>query len=125
MDETTKRWIKQAEADYDSAAYNLEGTKYYVCANYSQQTVEKALKALWINKNRQLIKTHSITSLAKKLKLPEKLISEITLLEPIFRESRYPDVAEKIPAEEYEESDAIEFLNIAEEVLIWVKNQMK
>ncbi len=125
IEETYLRWFRQAEADYDSAEYNLKGKRYYVCANYSQQAAEKALKALWIFKKKELIKTHSITSLARKLNVPEKLIFGISSLEPIFRESRYPDVSEKIPAEEYEEKDAIEFLNIAEEVLIWVKNQMK
>jgi len=125
MEEVYNRWLRQAEADYDSASYNLDGKRYYVCANYSQQTVEKALKSLWIFKKKDLIKTHSIISLSKKLNVPEKLILKITSLEPIFRESKYPDVSEKIPAEEYEENDAIEFLNIAEEVLKWVKNQIK
>jgi HEPN domain-containing protein len=118
MEEIYNRWLRQAEADYDSANYNLSGKRYYVCANYSQQTVEKALKALLIFKKKDLVKTHGITSLAKKLKAPEKLIFKIASLEPIFRESKYPDISEKIPADEYEESDAIEFLNIAEEVLV-------
>jgi HEPN domain-containing protein len=124
-EETHKRWIRQAEADYDTAEYNLKGKKYYACANYSQQTAEKSLKALWIFKNKELIKTHSLTNLSKKLNVPEKLILKIASLEPIFKESKYPDVSDKIPAEEYEEQDGIEFLNIAEEVLLWVKNQIK
>lgn len=123
-EKTYLRWLKQAEADFDAARYNLEGKKYYVCANYSQQTAEKALKALWISKNKDLIKTHSITSLAKKLGVSDKLILKIASLEPIFRESKYPDVSETIPAEEYDKEDSIEFLNIAKEVLLWVKKQI-
>jgi HEPN domain-containing protein len=125
MEETYKRWLRQAEADYETAEYNLKGNRFYVCANYSQQTVEKALKALWIFKKKDLVKTHGIISLARKLNVPEKLVIKIASLKPIFRESRYPDVTDKIPAEEYEEQDSIEFLNIAEEVLAWVKNQIK
>ena len=124
MEEVYIRWLRQAEADYDVANYNLKGKKYYACANYSQQCAEKALKALWIYKEKKLVKTHGITSLAKKLDVPEKLIVKIALLEPIFRESKYPDILDKIPAEEYDEKDSTEFLNIAEEVLLWVKNQI-
>jgi len=125
LEESYKRWIRQAEADYDAAEYNLKGKKYYVCANYSQQSTEKAIKALWIFKKKELIKTHSLISLAKKLNIPSSLIQRLAALEPVFRESRYPDTTDKIPAEEYEEVDCIEFLNTAEEVLIWVKSQIK
>jgi len=119
------RWIKQAEADYDAAKYNLNGKKYYVCANYSQQTVEKSLKALFIKDKKELIKSHSITKIAKLLKLPEKLIIKISELEPVYQESRYPDVSPQLPFEEYNKEDAIKFLNTAKEVLIWVTKKLK
>jgi HEPN domain-containing protein len=125
MEEVHKKWLRQAEADYDAALYNLKGKKFYVCANYSQQAVEKSLKALWIFKKKELVKTHGLLSLAKKLNIPEKFIPKLACLEPIFRESRYPDTTENIPAEEYEEQDCVEFLNTAEEILIWAKNEIK
>jgi len=123
--ETYERWMKQAEADYDTARYNLKGKIYYACANYCQQAVEKSLKALLIFKKKEFKKTHSIISMARELDIPEKMISAVSAIEPIFRESKYPDVTENIPAEEYEECDAVEFLNTAEEVLQWIKKQMK
>ncbi|MCK5149825.1 HEPN domain-containing protein [Candidatus Pacearchaeota archaeon] len=123
--EEFKKWMKQAEADLDVAEYNLKGKLYYVCANYSQQVVEKALKALLIKKKKKLIKTHSITKMAKELNLPNKLIFKISELEPVHLESKYPDFSTKLPFEEYEEKDVIEFLNTAEEVLTWVKEKLK
>ncbi|MBU4070177.1 MAG: HEPN domain-containing protein [Nanoarchaeota archaeon] len=123
--EEFERWIKQAKADLDTAEYNLKGKKYYVCANYSQQVVEKLLKAVIIKDKRKLIKTHSITKMAKMLELPKKLIFKISELEPVQQESKYPDVSSKLPFEEYDEQDANEFLNTAEEVLIWVTNKLK
>ena len=125
MVESYSRWLKQAEADYDTAEYNLKGKIYYACANYCQQAVEKSLKALYIYKKNKLVKTHSIVKMAKDLKMPEKMLLTVSSIEPIFRESKYPDVGENIPAEEYEEKDAVEFLNTSEEVLRWVKIQMK
>jgi HEPN domain-containing protein len=118
-------WLKQAEIDYDTASYNLEGKIYYASANYSQQAIEKALKALVIFKKGEIVKTHNITKIAKDCEMPRELIIKISIIEPIFKESKYPDISNKVPAEEYEEKDAIEFLNSAEEVIKWVKNQLK
>ena len=123
--EEYERWAKQAEVDLESVEYNLEGKRYYVCANYSQQAVEKLLKALIIKNEGKLIKTHSVTKMAKKLGLPEKLVLKISKLEPVQRESRYPDVSSKLPFEEYDKVDADEFLNTAKEVLTWVKDRLK
>lgn len=108
-----KNWLKQAEADYDVAEYNLNGKFYYACANYAQQAVEKALKALLIKDKEKLIKTHSITKPAKLLEAPKKTILKVASLEPVQRLARYPGTSDKIPCEEYEEKDAIEFINIA------------
>ena len=119
-----KDWLRQAEADLESVKYNLQGKKYYVCANYSQQAVEKALKSLLLKKG-ILNKTHNITNMAKTLKLPEELISKISELEPVHQESVYPDVSPKIPAENYDEEDASNFFNIAKEVLEWIKKTIK
>ncbi len=125
MQEEYKRWLKQAEADFDTAEYTFKGKIYYACANYCQQSVEKAIKSLYIFKKRKLVKTHSILKMAKELKVPEKMLVGVASLEPIFRESKYPDVSDKIPAEEYEEKDAVDFLNISEEILTWIKKQVK
>ena len=70
-------------------------------------------------------KTHSINSLAKDLKLPEKLLIKIIELEEIHRTARYPGISEKIPSEEIEKVDAINFYNIAQEVLRWVEVRLK
>lgn len=37
----------------------------------SQQSVEKALKALYIQEKEELLKTHSVSRLAQELKVPE------------------------------------------------------
>ena len=90
----------------------------------SQQSVEKVLKAFYIQEKKELLKTHSVSRLAQELKLPENLLRKIALLEPIYQETRYPDIASKIPAEEFEEKEAIELFNIGEEVLEWIKKKL-
>ncbi len=125
MKDEVKNWIKQAQSDLESAEKTLEIKKFYVSAFLSQQAVEKALKAYIINEKGELIKTHSVSKLSREAKVPKEFLAKISNLEPIYQETRYPDVSAKIPAEEFEEQDAVELYNIAEEVLQWVEKNLK
>ncbi len=124
MKKEIENWLKQAEADLRSAENSLNSKDYYLSAFMSQQSVEKALKASYIKEKKELLKTHSVLRLAQELKLPDSLITKISLLEPVYQETRYPDISSKIPAEEFEEKDAVELFNIAEEVLEWVRKEL-
>ena len=124
MHEEIKNWWKQAEADLHSSENSLNSKDYYVSAFMSQQAVEKALKALVLKEKNELIKTHNISKLAKLLNLPNDLLIKISTLEPVYQETRYPDVSSKIPSEEFEEKDAVEFFNIATEVIEWIRKRI-
>ena len=125
MREEVHNWMKQAENDLTAAKNSIISKDYYVSAFMSQQAVEKILKALVLKDKKELIKTHSILRLAKLMNLPRELLVKISKLEPIYQETRYPDVSSKIPSEEFEEKDANEFLKIAIEVLEWTKKMMQ
>ncbi|MBI5803892.1 HEPN domain-containing protein [Candidatus Pacearchaeota archaeon] len=125
MEEEISNWWKQAKHDLKSAEYNLEGNRLDVAAFLSQQTVEKSLKALYIQKYKKLKKTHSISILGKELELSDSLLRKISTLEPVYQRTRYPDVSQKIPAEEFTLSDVQDFVNIAEEVLSWIEKKLK
>ena len=118
-------WVRQAEADLGTAKYNLDGKIFYASAFFSQQAIEKILKAYIIYKKLEFRKTHSIVVLAKKVGVSEEFLKKIIKLEEIERISRYPDVVGDAPCDEIKKEDAQDFYNIAEEVLVWVKNKMK
>lgn len=120
-----ENWLKQAERDFVSAQNSFNSKDFYLSAFMSQQSVEKALKALMIKEKKELIKTHNISKIAKLLNLPKDLLIRISTLEPIYQETRYPDVSSKIPADEFDEKDAIDALNNAEEILRWIKKMIK
>jgi len=120
-----KDWFEQAQEDLKTAKYNLEGRIYYASAFFSQQAVEKALKAYHIYKKTGFRKTHSVNSLAKGLGLSKEFLSKIVELEEIHRIARYPGISEKIPSKEIGKDDAINFYNIAQEVLEWVEVRLK
>ena len=77
-----------------------------------------------LKEKKELIRTYNISKIAKTMKLPEVLIDKIFELEPVYQESRYPDVSSTIPAEEFEKADAEKFIKIAAETLQWIKKRM-
>ena len=90
-----EKWWKQAEIDLKSAKNSFKSKDYYVSSFLTQQSVEKVLKALYIKKFYELIKTHDLVFLATKLKLPERLVELCDRLSKVYVLSRYPDASEK------------------------------
>jgi len=122
--EEVKNWWRQAKRDLKTAKDNIDTKNYYASSFYSQQAVEKALKALYIRKFKKLLKVHDIVFLAEKLKLPDNLIEACDKLNPVYVESRYPDVSGILPIYSYKKEDAIEDLKIAKKVLKWIKEKL-
>ena len=125
MSEEYEKWFRQAEADLKSARNSLRSGDFYVSAFLAQQAAEKALKALMLNSQNQLIRTHSVVRMAKSLNAPHKMTERVSRLEPVYQETRYPDVSSRIPSEEYVKEDADEMIGAAAEVLEWVRKAMR
>lgn len=124
MREEVKIWWELALDDIDTSKKNFVIQKYHVTSLYAQQATEKALKALYIQRFNELKKTHDLVFLANKLNTPEQYKTICKQLEPVYLETRYPDVSGKLPKMLFDKSDAAQFLKIAEEVLQWVKTQL-
>ena len=114
------RWQKQAYEDLKTGRILLRAGRFLESAFFSQQAVEKALKALYIKEKGELVRVHETAFLAKKLNLPEELAGYCEDLDPLYVESRYPDVGERDVSEE----EARGLLKKAEEVLEWVKERI-
>ena len=110
MKTEVENWFKQAEVDLKKAKILFDNVQFGGAAFYCRRCVEKALKALYTQDKKELLKTHNILRMAKLLNLPENLLPKIESLEPIYQETRYPDIAIKIPAEEFTENKVSEFL---------------
>jgi HEPN domain-containing protein len=118
-------WFKQAEADLRSAKNSKNSRDYYMSVFASQQAAEKALKALYILKLKELPKGHSIIYLAQILKAPKQMLSGIRDLNPEYLSTRYPDMAAGVPAELYDQDIAARHYKTAEKVVKWVKSRIK
>ena len=126
MREEIRNWIEQAKRDLKSAENSLKSEDYYLCAFMCQQAVEKGLKAFLMLKTKERIfSTHSLIELGKRAKTPDKIMDYLRKLTPEYTISRYPDVTESLPYENYDFEIANNQLNRAKEVLKWINIQMK
>lgn len=115
MREEVCNWWEQSLMDLESAKKNLSIESYYVTAFLSQQAAEKALKALYIHKLKDSPgKTHSLLHLGREVGIPSDFYHSLRKLNPDFILTRYPDVADGVPYELYDEEIALEKLKLAE-----------
>ena len=63
MKDETSRWLIYSKENLDSAKLLIENNLYNPCLQNMQQCIEKSLKAILIENNYKLKKTHSITEL--------------------------------------------------------------
>lgn len=120
------QWLKQAEEDLITARAMLQTERFYAAAFYSQQAAEKGLKALHIDRLRALPPpSHDLLFLGAAVAIPETMRTSLRRLVPDFIRSRYPDASGAVPADLYDRAIATERLHIAEEVMAWIRQQIK
>jgi len=122
---TALKWYKQAVHDIDLAEKNIQIKGYDVSAFLSQQAVEKLLKAIILLNGKSNPKTHYIDELAKILKLPEDIVLDVMDLTGDYMFSRYPDIGDKVPYEEYDEEIALEKVEKAKNIFLKLKKCTK
>lgn len=88
-------------------------------AFHSQQAAEKALKAVLIKKTGELIKTHELVFLARKVGAPAHLVDDCKDLNELFASTRYPGMEDVTTA--YTPQQA---LDAARRVVFWSKKQI-
>lgn len=118
--EDYKNWIKKAEEDLETAEYNLEGNKTDAGFFFLQQSAEKSLKAVYLKKFKELLKTHDLFILAKKLNSPKEILDFCKKLTPAYQYTRYPDVYKVEESKEFESN----LLNYTKEIIKWCKKNL-
>jgi len=123
MKEDIRLWLRQAEDDLKAAEKNLGIEVYYMASFLAQQCAEKALKALYIKKFKELLRVHDLVYLAKKVEAPESVSEDCRFLSKVYIESRYPD-EQYPPSELFKKKDAEKAISYANGVLKWVKTEI-
>jgi HEPN domain-containing protein len=95
------------------------------CALMCQQSAEKYLKALWIKVHAATPpKVHQCDRLAGLLGAPAEVRDAARLLESGYMPSRYPDAAQGVPFEQFDDTDSHEHLQATEEIQRWVLQRL-
>jgi HEPN domain-containing protein len=118
-------WLDQARRDLETAAYNAAGERWEAAAFYTQQSVEKALKALHLRVKRAPAgPTHSLPALARRLGAPRRFGRFLKELTAEYFVARYPDASGELPHLLYDEEVIQDYLGRAREVLAWVESKI-
>jgi len=120
MKEEVKRWWKKAKDDLIKAKILFKNKKYDGAAFFSQQSVEKGLKALYIKDKNSIKKIHDLVELGKDAGLPQNLLDYCKELTLAYVYSRYPDIKE----EKNIKHISNKFLKYAAEILKWAKRKL-
>jgi len=119
MKNETKLWLDYATENYQSAHILMESHLYNPTLQNIQQSIEKNLKALFIEYGIRQKKTHSISILIEILKQYDKQIEinddEIDLIDSIYLSSKYP-IGSALPDFEPDVNICRECLEIANRV---------
>lgn len=126
MRKEAERLILQARRDVENARKNIGIGAYEVTAFLCHQAVEKYLKGAWIEKKRRRPPpTHYLKELGQGLGAPKRLLAHLLFLNPDYTVARYPDAANGVPYELYDEATAREKVKAAQEVARWVESLIR
>jgi HEPN domain-containing protein len=120
-------WLLQAESDLRSVADLTKNGHFAQACFYAQQSAEKALKALAFSRGADLVKSHSLHTIASDLGINGQLATFATKLDLYYLTARYPDALpdHAVPAENFDENMAREAFSMAEAFLKTVKQEVK
>jgi HEPN domain-containing protein len=126
MRRETERWLRHALDDAETARVTLEGRRWAATSLHAQQAVEKALKALWVErKDNEPPRTHDLVRLGDEFDVPREWLGEFAVMTEAYLVSRYPDADVETDAGSRIEPDlAGRHLTLANEVIAWVQERL-
>ncbi len=123
------RWLKQASRDISDARLAREHQRFSLACFMSQQAGEKAMKGYLYGKGAEDVWGHSLADLCEDAKALEALFdvlkSRAIYLDKYYNLTRYPNyLPGGIPADHFDDLEAERALELAEEVLSFVKERL-
>lgn len=126
MKKEAEAWIRIAAEELQSAQYLREKKLFRMVCYHAQQSVEKTLKGILVDKDIDIPRTHNILDLsnaARKVGYDIPLTDEeAVFLNSIYR-ARYPSDLGLVPSGEPTADDAEQALTIATRIAVWLKKK--
>lgn len=125
----TKNWLNLAQEDFEVAGLLLKKKKYLHCLFFCQQTIEKALKAVYHEKyNKTPPRKHDLEALAGAAgllsQLDERKTDLLDALSLYYIESRYAEDVEALSKKSTQAVTQAMFKQTGE-IYEWLKNILK
>lgn len=123
MRREVRLWINAAHEDLVDADDAMHRGRWFRAAFFSQQAVEKALKAMFfVVRREEPPHIHTVTELYKLLKeanftLPQELEDQLYILNKYYTVTRYPDAANGLPSETVDRVESERAYNLARSVV--------
>lgn len=125
MRREAENWLRQGRADLEAARDSMDSGHHEWCAFQCQQSAEKFLKALYIERLRnEPPRTHSLIEIGRELAVSPEIMAILRALNREYVCSRYPDAANGVPFENYSRDDSERFLNACRQVLTLVEGEL-
>lgn len=127
--EEGKRWLEQAEEDLKWSGDLAKRGGYHIACFLAQQVGEKALKAFLYARGDELIIGHSVERLcAEAARFDEEFAEKVktwSILDGYYVTTRYPNsLPDSIPARVYTAQAATDAVNIAGEIVGFVRGRI-
>lgn len=124
---TAGLWLKQSERDLSACWSLLRDGLYEQACFYSQQSAEKALKALAYLRGARLVLGHSVRELLEQLKNDypalERFQEAAQRLDLVYTTSRYPNTLPgSAPYQVFSQSQAEEVVKMAGAIIDEIKS---
>ncbi|MFO7811299.1 MAG: HEPN domain-containing protein [Candidatus Delongbacteria bacterium] len=126
--EQIKYWTEISEYDLSTADVMLKNKKYLYVGFMCHQTIEKILKAYFVNTVKEIPPyIHNLTKLTKLSGLNQDLSEDqkevLDVLEPLNIEARYPTYKNEI-FKSLNETKCKQILSDTKELYLWIKNRL-
>jgi len=124
MREETTEWLASAAEDLDAAKVLYDAAHYHAMALHAQQSVEKALKGLLVERTGELpARTHDLRRIGTEVSIPADMLVRLVEMYAYYLAGRYPGTAHgdaQIRAME----EATAAMATARETLAWTREQL-
>ena len=123
MDKIVSHWLERAEYDLETAKAMLDSARYLYVAYMCQQAVEKVIKAIIAQQNKENLPIHNLNRLTEIAGISNDLNVEqfnfLTELTPYCIEARYGDYKESL-SEIINKERAREVFRKTQEIFKWL-----
>jgi HEPN domain-containing protein len=128
MEEITKKWLQRAKYDLDTADAMFKSRRYLYVAFMCQQALEKILKAMAIEKGKEVLRSHNLVRLAEVAEIYNTMPIEykdfLADLTPFAIEARYGDYRRSL-SEIIDRKMAKKYLEKTKRTYKWLRIKIK